>query len=344
MVTMQAAVFRAAGQIEIGEVPRPQPGSDEALIRVAYCGICGSDLEAYQTGMYEPGIIIGHELSGTIEAVGTAVTGWSGGDRVVVNDAIPCGECAPCREGRLDACESLTLIGITHNGGFAEYTTISARGLHRVPDAVSLRQAALVEPLAVALHGLTKSRLKPGDHALVMGAGPIGLMVLQCARLAGARTVAVTEIDPARAACAALLGAARVLDPRRENVGLALADLTDHRGPDVIYVCTGAPEALEAAVSLARKGGQIFILGVCVQPVPADFMSVAMSELCIEGSFAGRSGFPASIDFIAQGRVKVDPLISEEIALDQLLTRGFDRLTTEGSGAIKILVRIGGSA
>jgi (R,R)-butanediol dehydrogenase/meso-butanediol dehydrogenase/diacetyl reductase len=320
----------------------PALDAGEVLIRVAYCGICGSDVEAYHTGMYEPGVVIGHEFSGTIVEVAPDVADWRVGDRVVVNDAIPCGDCAPCRDGRLDACESLTMIGITHNGGFAEYTKITTRGLHRLPDAVSLRAGALVEPLAVALHGVRKSRLKPGDRVLVMGAGPIGLLTLQCAMLAGARAVVVTEIYAARAALASKLGATTVLDPTRENVGVALANMSDGRGPDVIYICTAAPSAFGDAISLVRKGGQIFVLGLCVEPVAADFMTIAMSELSIEGSFAARAEFPAAIDFIAQQRVDVESLVSHEIALDDIVTRGFDMLDAPGSGAVKILVGLEG--
>jgi (R,R)-butanediol dehydrogenase/meso-butanediol dehydrogenase/diacetyl reductase len=337
---MQAAVYRGIGQIEVTDVPRPELEAGEVLIRVAYCGICGSDLEAYHLGMYEPGLILGHELSGVIAEIGPGVTGWQTGTRVVVNDAIPCGECLPCREGRLDGCQSLTLIGVTHDGAMAEYAKITARGLHRLSDSITLRQGALVEPLTVALHGVRRSRLKAGDRALVMGAGPIGLLTLQCARLAGARTVAVTEVDATRAALAGRLGATTVLNPGYDNVSVALADLTDGLGPDVIYICTGAPGPFRDAVSLVRKGGQIFVLGVCPEPVEMDFMSVALGDVCIEGSLAGRAEFPAAIDFVAQHRVQVDPLVSHEITLDEIVTKGFNVLDTPGSGAVKILVRL----
>lgn len=236
------------------------------------------------------------------------------------------------------------MVGVTHDGGLAEYVKVTARGLHRLPDGVTLRQGALAEPLAVALHGVRRSRLKPGDHALVMGAGPIGLLTLQCAMLAGARTVVVTEVDPTRAGLAGRLGATAVLDPARDNVGVALSGLTGGQGPDVIYICTGAPDPYRDAVSLVRKGGQVFLLGLCVEPVEADFMSVVLNDLCIEGSLAGRAEFPAAVDFIAQGRVDVDTLVSHEIPLDEVVTGGFERLTTPGSGAVKILVRIGGES
>ena len=339
---MKAAVFLGAGNIEVRDVPEPVAEAGEVVIRVGYCGICGSDLEAYATGMYESGLIIGHEFAGTIVQLGPSVSGWQIGERVVVSDAVPCGECLPCREGRLDACECLTMIGVTHDGGMAEYVKFAAGGLRRLPAEVTLRQGALAEPLSVALHGVRRSRLKPGDVAVVMGAGPIGLLTLQCALLAGARRVVVTEVDPARAAMAARLGAAAVLDPRRDNVGIVLSRLTGGRGPDLVYLCTGAPDPYRDAVSLVRKGGQLFVLGLCVEPVEFDFMSVAMCELSIEGSFAGLAEMAAAVEFIAQRRVDVEALISHEISLEDIVEQGFCRLTVPGSGAVKILVKIGG--
>jgi len=341
---MKAAIFRGIAKIEVTDVRKPEPGPGEVVIRTGYCGICGSDLEAYHTGMYESGVIIGHELAGTITEIGPDVVGWQVGDRVVVCDAVPCGECVPCLDGRLDACQSLTMIGVTHDGALAEYVKTIAKGLYRLPDSVTLRQGALVEPLTVALHGVRRSRLKVGDRVMVMGTGPIGLLVLQCARLAGARMVVVTEVDPTRAALARRLGATAVLDPTRDNVGVALANLTGGLGPDVIFICTGAPGPFCDAVSLVRKGGQIFVLGLCVEPVDMDLMTVVLGDICIEGSLAGRAEFSAAIEFVAQRRVDVESLISHEIALDEVVTGGFDVLDGPESGAVKILVRIGGES
>lgn len=343
MVSMRAVVMRGAGQVELADVERPEPGPGEVLLRVGYCGICGSDLEAFHTGMYEAGLVIGHEFAGTIAALGPGVTGWQIGERVVASDAIPCYECEPCREGRPDACQALTMVGVTHDGALAEYVCVPARGLHRLPGGVSLRQGALVEPLAVALNAVRRSRLRIGDRALVMGTGPIGLLTLQCALVAGACLVAATEVAPARAALARRLGAAAVLDPTRDNVGVALAGLTGGLGPDVIYVCTGAPEPYREAVSLVRKGGQVFIVGLCVTPVEADWMSLAMGDLCIEGSLAGRATFPAAIELIAQRRVDVEALISHEVSLEAA-PAAFRMLASPGSEAVKVLVRIGGEA
>lgn len=341
---MRAAVFRGIGQIEVTDVPTPEPGPGEVLIRVAYCGICGSDLEAFLTGMYEPGLVIGHEFAGTIAAVGPDVPLWRVGDPVVVGDLIPCWQCRSCRSGFPDACESVYMVGVTHDGGMAEYVKVPAVDLYRLPEGVSLRQGALVEPLSVALHGIRRSRLRAGDRVMVMGAGTIGLLTLQCARLAGARTLIVTEVDPVRAALAARLGATAVLDPVRENLSVALADLTDGLGPDIIFVCTGAPEPFAEAISLVRKGGQVFLMGLPIQPVETDFFSVVMGEICIDGSFAGRAETAAAIDFIAQGRVDVESLISHEIPLDEGVAEWFGRLTSPGSGAVKVLVKIAGDS
>ncbi len=186
--------------------------------------------------------------------------------------------------------------------------------------------------------------MQVGDYALVMGAGPIGLLTLQCALLAGARRVVVTEVDPTRAALAGQLGATAVVDPTRDNVGVALSGITGGQGPDVVYICTGEPGPYRDAISLVRRGGQIMVLGLCVEPVDFEFFSVVLNDLSIEGSLAGRAEFPAAIEFIAQGRVDVEALITHEISLDEVVSKGFNPLSQPGSGAVKILVRIGGES
>jgi (R,R)-butanediol dehydrogenase/meso-butanediol dehydrogenase/diacetyl reductase len=339
---MKAAIFRGAGHIEVTEVPTPEPMPGEVLVRVHYCGICGTDLEAYQTGMYEPGLVIGHEFAGEIVALGEGVQGWAIGERVTADNALPCGRCWFCRQGRPSLCQELLSPGITLDGGMAEYVRLPVLLLHRLPQGVSTRQGALVEPLTIALHGVRSSALKPGDWALVLGAGPIGLLTLQCALLAGARQVLVVEVNPKRAAIARELGAASVLHPQRDNLAVEVAARTDGLGPDVVYVCTGAAPAFESALGLVRRGGQVFVLGLCPEPVPTDFMSVVLSELDIRGGYLGHGAFPAALDYLAQGRVRVDPLISHEIALEDVVEQGFEQMLRADTEAIKVLVRIGG--
>ncbi|MGQ9494113.1 MAG: zinc-dependent alcohol dehydrogenase [Anaerolineae bacterium] len=339
---MRAAIFREAGHIEVTEVPTPEPGPGEVLVRVHYCGICGTDLEAYQTGMYEPGLVIGHEFAGEITAVGEGVHGWAIGERVTADNALPCGHCWFCRQGRPSLCQELLSPGITLDGGMAEYVCLPVSLLHRLPEGVSTRQGALVEPLTIALQGVRSSALRSGDWVLVLGAGPIGLLTLQCALLAGARRVLVVEVNPKRAAMARELGAASVLHPQRDNLAVEVAAHTEGLGPNVVYVCTGAAPAFESALHLVRRGGQVFVLGLCPEPVPTDFMSLVLSELDIRGGYLGHGAFPAALDYLAQGRVKVEPLITHEIALEDVVEWGFERMLQPDTEAIKVLVRMGG--
>jgi threonine dehydrogenase-like Zn-dependent dehydrogenase len=230
--------------------------------------------------------------------------------------------------------------GITLDGGMAEYARLPVPLLHHLPEAVTTRQGALVEPLTIALHGVRSSALRSGDRTLVLGAGPIGLLTLQCALLAGARQVIVVEVNPIRAALARELGAAVVLNPQTDNLAVEVGACTEGLGADVVFVCTAAPDAYPEALNLVRRGGQVFVLGLCVEPVPTDFMSLVLGELDIRGGYLGHGAFPAALDYIAQGRVKVEPLITHEIELEQLLARGFHELLKQDTQVIKVLVRM----
>ena len=337
---MKAAIFHGAGQVEVADVPVPEVGAKEVLLRVHYCGICGSDLEAYHTGMYEPGVVFGHEFAGQIVQVGEKVENWEKGDAVVVNDAIPCGRCGPCRQNKPTLCDDLVMPGITLNGGMAEYAVIPAQALHKLPEGVSLRQGALVEPLAVALHGVRRSALQSGDEVMVMGAGTIGLLTAKCARLAGAREVYVSEVDPSRASLAAQFGASAVFDPGQHNLAVEMASRCGDGGPAVIYVCTGSCSALEEAITLVDKGGQIMLLGLVVEPTAGDFFTLVLHELEIRGSYMGYEEFPEALDLLAKGRVDVESLITHEIGLNEVVSLGFEVLDRADAGVVKVLVKM----
>jgi len=336
---VKAAIFRSIGNVEVAEVPIPEPEPGQVQVRVHYCGICGSDLDAYETGTYEAGLVIGHEFAGEISSLGAGVYGWQVGDRVTVNSIIPCGACAFCHHGQFSLCEDLYMVGVSHDGGCAEYVVVPAEALLRVPDSMSLRHAALTEPLANALRAVRLSRLQVGDTVLVVGAGPIGLCCIAAARLAGARRIFATEISTRRAAVARQLGAAEVLDPLGDNLYTALDRLTGGQGPDVVIIAAGVPAAIEEAFTLVRKGGQIVFIGMCEEPVMADFMTVVINELSVQGSYGGCEEFALAMEILAQGRIDVKPLISHEIALDDIVAKGFKVLLQPGTEAVKILVR-----
>jgi (R,R)-butanediol dehydrogenase/meso-butanediol dehydrogenase/diacetyl reductase len=337
---MKAAVFRGAGRIEVIEVPEPVPERGEVLIRVHYCGICGSDMEAFHTGMYEPGLIIGHEFAGEVASVGEGVAHWEPGDRVTVNDAIPCGRCMPCTRGQGTLCDDLLMPGVTLNGGMAEFLAVPERAVHQLPEGVSMRQGALDEPLAIALHAVRSSKVRSGEKVLVMGTGTIGLLVIQCARLAGAGEVYASEVNPFHAALAKKVGASEVFDPGVQNLAVELGSCTGGDGPGVIFTCTGAASAMEEAVTLVAKGGQIMVVGLGVEPMSVDFLTVVLHELEIRGSYLGYEEFPDAIDCISQGRVEVNALISHEITLDEVVDKGFKVLDDPGRGAVKVLVKL----
>jgi 2-desacetyl-2-hydroxyethyl bacteriochlorophyllide A dehydrogenase len=337
---MRAAVFRGLGDIEVADVPTPRPGPGEVLVQVHYCGICGSDLEAYETGMYQPGLVIGHEFAGEVVALGESAHGWAVGDRVVADNVLPCGQCWFCEHGRASLCQRMLSPGITLDGGMAEFVSLPVELLHRLPQGMTTRQGALVEPLSIALHGVRSSALRVGDRALVLGAGPIGLLTVQCAHLAGARQVLAVEVNPTRAALAHELGAAAVLSPQEDNLAVEVGARTEGLGPDVVFVCTAAPAAYQDALTLVRRGGQVFVLGLSVEPVPTDFMTLVLGELNIRGGYLGHGVFPAALDYIAQGRVKVEPLITHEIGLQELVQGGFRELLRQDTDAVKVLVRM----
>jgi len=336
---MKAAVFHGKEDIRIETRPVPEPGPDEVLLRVRFCGICGSDLEAYKYGLYQPGLIIGHELAGEIVALGDDVRGWELGQRVTSNDIIPCRECGYCRSGRVSLCDAVTMPGVTCDGAYADYVAVPARALFSLPDGVSDEEAAVTDPSSNALHAVKRSGLKLGDRALVIGAGPIGLLTIQAALLAGASKVIAAEMNPARAELAREMGATEVVDPLVDNLDLRVADFTDDRGADVVFCASGNPDAMGSTFTLVRKGGVVVPIGICEQAVQADFLSLVMNELEYRGTYASYDEYGLALELMAQKRWRVEPLISAVIPLGQIVEEGFETLTRPDTTAAKILVR-----
>lgn len=337
---MLAAVFRGAGRIELAELADPVPGAGEVLLRVKACGICGSDVGAYKTGMYEPGIVIGHEIVAEVMEVGPEVEGWAPGDRVTVNGVIPCGRCYFCRHGRPSLCEEVLMPGVNMNGGMATHMKAPAKGLHRLPDSVDDLTGCLVDPLSNVLHGIRRSRFRPGDRALVLGGGPIGLLTVQCLKLAGARAVYLSEPSPTRRRAGEFAGADAVFDPLAENLYLRIDELTGGEGVDFVFECAGAPATLREAPMLVRKGGQVVVLGICEEPVESDFMTVVLNEVEIVGSYCGPEEYPAAITYLARGQVNPRAIISHVIPLEELVPKGFEALAAPAPEPVKVVVEM----
>lgn len=350
---MKAARWHGRNDIRIEEVPDPgAPGPGEVILRVAYCGICGTDLEEYRagplfipverphplTGRQAP-LILGHEFAGEVVAVGPGVTDLRPGDRVAPDVLITCGRCYWCQRHQVTLCEQMAALGLSGDGGLAEYCRAPATMCVKLPPTLRLDHAALAEPLAVAVRAVRKSRLQVGETAAVFGGGTIGLLCLQVARAAGASAVVVVEPHPGRRRLAEDLGARAVLDPAADPVA-ALRTLFGGIGPDVVIEASGAVTAAPLAIESARKGGRVVLVGLPVGPTAFNFFAVVTTEKEIIGSLSHvyDEDFRTAVHLLAEGRVVVEPLISARIPLTALLTEGLERLERQPAETLKILV------
>ncbi|MGQ9460223.1 MAG: zinc-dependent alcohol dehydrogenase [Candidatus Bathyarchaeaceae archaeon] len=337
---MKAAVFMGKEDVQVLNIPKPSIHSDEVLIKVAYCGICGSDISAYKTGNYVVGLTIGHEFSGTIEKVGSKVEDLEAGDKVTGNGVIPCGKCSFCMSGKPSLCESMEMPGVTLNGAFAEYIKLPARIIYKLPEELSLLDATLVDPLACVLHSIKLSSFKPLDSVLIQGAGPLGVLTLETLKKSAGKII-VAEVSDGRKKLAQDLGADLVIDPREENLPAVIERQTDGLGVDVVFDTAGVPETLSENFTLVRKGGEIMVVGITEEPTPSDFFTVVLNELTIRGAYCGFNEYPLAIEMLSKGMISTRKIITSVIELEKINEKGFKSLTNPINDC-KIVVKVGG--
>ena len=314
---MKAVVVRNKDMV-LEDVIKPKAGLGEVVLKVRYCGICGSEVHRFEAGSFPDGAICGHEPYGVIDQVGEGVEGWKRGDRVVVIAYEPCRKCRWCQQGEYQLCVKKEWIGIgTNPGGFAEYVKAYARMLVRVPKQVNDRAAALTEPLAVALHAFRSTHVNMGDTVAVIGAGPIGLLILQCSRVAGARAIGVIEAAKGRRDLAAKLGADVIFAPEMKDIGLEVTKALGAE-PDVVFDCAGGVATLQTAIQLVRPHGKIMVVGVSMEPVPIIPIQWGRKEAVLKTSIAYRDEFPLALELIANGKIDVESLISDIIPLNDV--------------------------
>ena len=318
---MKACVYKAPGALlEVVEVPDPEPSAGEMVVRVRDCGICGSDLHAAKFGFkMPPGTIMGHEFSAVVDAIGPGVSGFAPGDPVVVMSYVACGECEACRTGKSSRCRKMKGVGFGDiPGAYAEKMKTTPGSCFKMPAGMSHRLGATVEPLVVGLHGVHRAQLRAGETCVIMGAGPIGLVTLQWARFAGARTIVVSEMADGRREKALEMGADAAVHPRVKNPSAMIQEMTG-APPDVIFECIGASGTLDEAVTYGRRGGRVVVLGVCMEDDSFRPMQAMNRELDIRFSLGLEPGeIETAIEMLAAGRVSTAPMITHIIGLDDL--------------------------
>lgn len=336
---MKAVAFQRQNELEVIDAPRPKPGPNEVVLKVHNCGICGSDLHAAQFGFgMSAGSIMGHEFCGEVEEVGTGVAGFKRGDRVTALPYVSCGTCERCQRGLEMLCRKLKALGLGQMpGAYAEYVTCGASSLRKLPDNVSSRDGALIEPLSVGLHAVNRAELEPGSTVIIMGAGPIGLATLIWAKSKGVKVV-VSEIAAGRAELARQLGADVVINPNDRNPADKVREMIGRR-PSVVFECIGVKGTLEQAIRMVDAGGRVIIVGVCMEPdqiSPAYCIFREVSLRFVIGYTTAE--FEATIDALAAGRIKPQPIVTDVISLDQVPGM-FTTLRKPGAHA-KVLIEL----
>jgi len=314
---MNALVLSQYRQLTVEDLPIPGCGPHDVLVQVAACGICGSDVHGYDgsSGRRIPPIVMGHEAAGIVAAVGSAVTSISPGDRVTFDSTVYCASCEFCLRGEINLCENRQVVGVScgeyqRPGAFAEYIAVPEYIVYRLPASLSFADAAMVEAVSVALHAVKLSPIGGGETALVVGAGMIGLLILQAAREAGCPRIFVADVDATRLKLAATLGADETLHASGGDLVREILRLTGGRGVDVVFEAVGRDETVTTAIDCVRKGGTVTLVGNIAPQVSVPLQKIVTRQIRLQGSCASAGEYPEAMELVASGRIKVAPLIS----------------------------------
>lgn len=339
---MRAAVYQGPLRFSVEEVPDPVPGPTEVLLRVRFCGICGSDLHLAQGHRLQRvlplGSVLGHELSGEVVQAGPAVRGWRPGEQATVVPYLPCGECEACGEGQPQVCWAPRVsLGLGAGpGAFAELIAVDQAMLWPLPAGLGLREAALTEPLAVAHHAVERSGVRPGQSAVVLGLGPIGLLVLQVLKAAGASPIIASEISAHRRQLAVRTGANIVVDPRTEDLAGRVRSAVGRLGAHTVFECSGRPEVAVEGLALLRPSGTLVVVGLGEEPFPVSSRRVVSRELTIRGAIGYSGFFEPALRLLAGGSIDAGALISRVAPLEEL--EATVRTLVAGADLCKVLI------
>jgi threonine dehydrogenase-like Zn-dependent dehydrogenase len=342
---MKALVLKEYKRFAYEDVPPPEPGPEEVLIAVKACGICGSDVHGMDgsTGRRRPPIIMGHEAAGVISRIGTGVTGWVAGDRVTFDSTIYCGCCEFCRRGLINLCDHRRVLGVScedyrQHGAFAEFVAVPQRILYRLPDGLPFDHAALVEPFAIALHAIRRAPPTLNDTVVVVGAGMIGLALVQALSQSGCGRLIAVDIASERLALAAKFGATNTINSFTENALKAILHLTRGLGADLAFEAVGVTVTVDLALSCLRKGGAATLVGNVTPKIEFPLQTAVTRELTVYGSCASRGEYPACLDMLGRGELQAAPLISAAAPLAEGAA-WFDRLYRKEPGLMKVVLK-----
>jgi L-iditol 2-dehydrogenase len=342
--TMAAAVLDQPFSIEVKEVPVPKLKADEALVQVYCIGVCGSDVHYYEHGkigryeVKEP-IILGHELAGVIVKVGEEVTNVRVGDRVAVEPGVTCGRCEYCKSGRYNLCPDVVFMATPPiDGAWAEYVAVRSDFLFPIPDDMSFEEGALLEPLSVGFHAVSRGRIKPSDRVLVLGLGPIGLLAIEAAKMFGATEIYGSDVVEFRRELAVQLGAKGVVNPMDGPSKEQLDRLLDGRGIDLIIETSGNARAIADSLHLVKRGGRIVYVGLpTTDKIPLDFPTLVDSELDIFGIFRYANTYPAAIQALKSGNSKILDVITHRYPLSEI-KQAVEVVRTQKDTSVKVMI------
>ncbi len=336
---MKALLLSAHSKLDVVDFPEPKPADDEVLLRIRACGICGSDIHGWDgsSGRRHPPLIMGHEAAGEIVSAGPKVTQWRAGDRVTFDSTIYCGGCRFCQTGQVNLCENRRVVGVSpieykQHGAFAEKLALPARILYRLPDTLPFDQAAMVEPVSIAVHAVQRIKSAKKDTAVVIGSGMIGLLVVQALKWAGARQIIAVDLADNRLALAKQLGATHTLNSGKVDVTAEVLKLTDGLGADVALEVVGLTATVNLAIGVLKRGGSCVLVGN-LSPKTQDFplQAVVTKEITLTGTCGSAGEYPLCLDLIAKGVINVKPMIEAVVPLSEGAV-WFDKLSAKDGG------------
>ena len=342
---MKGLLLKQYMELEVTDLPQPEIGPGEVLVRVRACGICGSDVHGLDgsTGRRIPPLVMGHEAAGVIAEAGRNVKQWKAGDRVTFDSTVSCGHCHFCRRGDINLCDNRQVLGVScgdyrRNGAFAEYVAVPENILYRLPDALSFDHAAMIEAVSIAVHAVNLTPRSLGDTAVVVGSGMIGQLTIQAAKVAGFSRVFAVDVDDAKLERAGKLGADETFNSKTCDAAAEIVARTGGHGADAALEAVGAADPIRTAIASVRKGGTVTLIGNIAPKIELPLQAVVTRQIRLQGSCASSGEYPACIELLSSGAIRVDTMISARTPLEEAPS-WFDRLYRHEPNLMKVIVQ-----